>query len=218
MRLTKRLRQDLVPGEATEVQAQSRSSRPMLLTTQAKKKKRESVLELQLAQLKANEQLYFPHDEKFLGEVPDVNLHLSLRSYLVRWALVEQEMFGRVEQVRACYLKLVEESEAQKANLERALLLLLTKEDELDNWHWEMEVRKNIFNRLKVEQLEVRAVGEGLVEQDGEGYAQDSWAISLERKKGGGSESEVQSTQVPYAAYASLLPSPGLGVDPNLAP
>ncbi|ONK80092.1 uncharacterized protein A4U43_C01F13810 [Asparagus officinalis] len=40
-----------------------------------------------------------------LDEVLDAGLHLSLRSYLVRGALVELEIYRRMEQVRTKYLK-----------------------------------------------------------------------------------------------------------------
>ncbi|ONK68069.1 uncharacterized protein A4U43_C05F7090 [Asparagus officinalis] len=76
------------------------------------------MLESWVAQSKAVEQFWVPRDEEILGEVPDVVLHLKLKSYLARGALVEQEIFGRMEQARASFLKLQEDlkaSDSQKS-------------------------------------------------------------------------------------------------------
>ncbi|ONK77980.1 uncharacterized protein A4U43_C02F12960 [Asparagus officinalis] len=73
---------------------------------------RTSVLESRVIQSKVVEQFWLPRDAEILSEVLDVGLHLSLRSYLVHRALIEQEIFGRMEQVRAYFLKLQEESDA----------------------------------------------------------------------------------------------------------
>ncbi|ONK56885.1 uncharacterized protein A4U43_C10F14160 [Asparagus officinalis] len=62
---------------------------------------RVSVLESRVSQLNVVEQFSLPFDEETLEEreVTDVILHLSLRSHLVRGALVEQKIFGQMEQV-----------------------------------------------------------------------------------------------------------------------
>ncbi|ONK78229.1 uncharacterized protein A4U43_C02F15960 [Asparagus officinalis] len=93
--------------------------------------RRGSVLVSRLAQLKVVEQFYISCDDKILGEMPDFDFHLSLKSYLIHRALVEQELFSRVEQVRAFFLKLQEESESRKVDLEK---VLAAKEDELVRW------------------------------------------------------------------------------------
>ncbi|ONK76341.1 uncharacterized protein A4U43_C03F26580 [Asparagus officinalis] len=41
------------------------------------------------------------------GGVPNGSLHLSLRSYLVRGALVEQEIYSQMEHIWTLYLKLL---------------------------------------------------------------------------------------------------------------
>ncbi|ONK73062.1 uncharacterized protein A4U43_C04F26750 [Asparagus officinalis] len=58
-------------------------------------------------------------------------------------------MFDRAEQVSASYFKILKDSEPQKANLKKVVLSLLTKEDELGEWHQEMEVRQNMIDGLK---------------------------------------------------------------------
>ncbi|ONK61533.1 uncharacterized protein A4U43_C08F30950 [Asparagus officinalis] len=89
------------------------------------------------------------HDKEILGEVSDVNLHLSIRRYLVHGSLMEKEIFGQIEQVRASYLKLQEESTTQKTDLENTFQSLLTKENELVDFHREMEVRESMMDSLK---------------------------------------------------------------------
>ncbi|ONK72012.1 uncharacterized protein A4U43_C04F14730 [Asparagus officinalis] len=63
----------------------------------------------------------------------------------------------------------------------------------------------------------VREAGEGLAEQAGEGFTQDSWIISPKKKKGEGSKPEVQSTPMPPAANAHPLLNPSPSVDPSLS-
>ncbi|ONK74614.1 uncharacterized protein A4U43_C03F8300 [Asparagus officinalis] len=60
---------------------------------------RGSVLGSRVAQLRAVEQFWLPRDAEILGEVSNVNLHQALQSYLVRGALVEQELFDRIENI-----------------------------------------------------------------------------------------------------------------------
>ncbi|ONK78007.1 uncharacterized protein A4U43_C02F13230 [Asparagus officinalis] len=60
---------------------------------------RASVLECQVTQSKAIEQLWLPRNEEILVEVLDVGLHLTFGSYLVHGALVEHEIFSQMEQV-----------------------------------------------------------------------------------------------------------------------
>ncbi|ONK77600.1 uncharacterized protein A4U43_C02F8360 [Asparagus officinalis] len=111
---------------------------------------RASVLESRVGQSKAMEQFWLSRDEEILGEVLNVGLHLSLRTYLVRGVLMEQEIFGRMEQVRSSYLKLQEELATQKTDFENALQSLSAKENELVDWRREMEVQESMFDSLKV--------------------------------------------------------------------
>ncbi|ONK60481.1 uncharacterized protein A4U43_C08F18940 [Asparagus officinalis] len=99
------------------------------------------------------------------------------------------------------------------------MIRYLSKEVALGRWKRDraseqVESDRHVVQHLKTKLEKERAVvkrevSEGLVEQTGEGSVQDSWVISLEKKKGGEAESEVQPIQVPYAANSSRLPSLG---------
>ncbi|ONK63911.1 uncharacterized protein A4U43_C07F20190 [Asparagus officinalis] len=99
---------------------------------------RGSVLESRMAQIRAMEQFWLPRDVEILENVPNVDLHKALQSYLVCKTFVEQELFGRMEKIRTSYLKLQEEVEARQANmggdLKEALKELSAKEQELGDW------------------------------------------------------------------------------------
>ncbi|ONK76137.1 uncharacterized protein A4U43_C03F24330 [Asparagus officinalis] len=96
---------------------------------------RGSVLESQLAQSKAVEQFYLPRDENILGEAPNIGFHVSLQGSILRFPKAMVAVGDVSRPVQASYLKLLEELEAQKADPEKPLIALLTKEDKLVVWH-----------------------------------------------------------------------------------
>ncbi|ONK69007.1 uncharacterized protein A4U43_C05F18310 [Asparagus officinalis] len=55
---------------------------------------RGTILGSHVSQSRVVEQFYLPRDDEYLKGVPNVGLHLSLQSYLVRGALLEKEIFG----------------------------------------------------------------------------------------------------------------------------
>ncbi|ONK64116.1 uncharacterized protein A4U43_C07F22240 [Asparagus officinalis] len=61
-------------------------------------------------------QFWLPRDKELLSGVPNAGLHLSLQSYLVQGTLVEQEIYGGMEQIRTSYLKLLWEVASLRAD------------------------------------------------------------------------------------------------------
>ncbi|ONK60853.1 uncharacterized protein A4U43_C08F23400 [Asparagus officinalis] len=90
---------------------------------------------------------------KLQGEgVPNVNLHLSLRSYLVRGALVEKEIYDRMELIRTSYLKLLGEVSSLRADRgddsERATKTPARRASEVDELRRELEESNRKARRL----------------------------------------------------------------------
>ncbi|ONK54769.1 uncharacterized protein A4U43_UnF11700 [Asparagus officinalis] len=111
-----------------------------------------SVLSSRLTQSRAVEQFWLPQDEEFLKGVPNFGLHQNLQSYLVRGALVEQEIFGRMEQIRTSYLKLLGEITSLRAgrevNSERIAETPAPRDSGVDGLKRELEESKKKARRL----------------------------------------------------------------------
>ncbi|ONK56832.1 uncharacterized protein A4U43_C10F13560 [Asparagus officinalis] len=104
-----------------------------------------------MTQSKAVEQLYLPRDEEFLQGVPNVSLHICLQSYLVRGVFVEQEIFGRMEQIRTLYVKLLGEVASLRADrgvdTERAAETQAPRASEVDGLRRALEESKKKARR-----------------------------------------------------------------------
>ncbi|ONK67086.1 uncharacterized protein A4U43_C06F15550 [Asparagus officinalis] len=57
-----------------------------------------------------------PGDEKYLSGVPDISLHHALHSYFIRGALLEKELYGRMEHVWGKYHKILKKVTILRAN------------------------------------------------------------------------------------------------------
>ncbi|ONK60485.1 uncharacterized protein A4U43_C08F18980 [Asparagus officinalis] len=82
-------------------------------------------------QARALEQFLFSPNDEILTEMSDIGLHKKLKSYLLKGALVEHELYIRFVHAWEHYFKLREEMEAQKAAQETADLRVMTKESDV---------------------------------------------------------------------------------------
>ncbi|ONK64284.1 uncharacterized protein A4U43_C07F24070 [Asparagus officinalis] len=84
--------------------------------------------------------------------VPNAGLHLSLRNYLVQGALVEQEIYGWMEQIQTLYLKLTGEVASLRAgkvvDSERAAELSARRAFEVDKLRQELDESNKKAKRL----------------------------------------------------------------------
>ncbi|ONK73285.1 uncharacterized protein A4U43_C04F29340 [Asparagus officinalis] len=84
--------------------------------------------------------------------VPDVSLHLSLCSYLVRGSFVESEIYSRMEQVHTLYLNLLGEVTlprfGRRVDLKGAAEMVIPGASEVNKLWEELEESKRKVRRL----------------------------------------------------------------------
>ncbi|ONK74369.1 uncharacterized protein A4U43_C03F5520 [Asparagus officinalis] len=76
---------------------------------------RRTVLVSRRIQSKVVVQFWLPQDEEYLQGVHDNSLHHSIHKYFIQSALVENELYDRMEWVWTIYLKLLEEITSLRA-------------------------------------------------------------------------------------------------------